>query len=250
MASLAWWLVSRVLHPKLQATEKEVRGLRYSFSTNAEDLILERLLPGKGRYLEIGGYHPVVSSNTWLLYRQGWYGWIVEPNPSMAQLWAQRRPRDRLVQAAIGRESGEVWYDEFRPNDSANCIRPLNEERSKEAWRSTRIPMASFQALCEMENIPLPDIRLLAVDAEGQDAAILASVDWRQFRPEVVLAEGLGFNGQMKIRTILEKAGYEFYGRSGYEDDPDAGVSMFFWLPEKVVNSAYRDRTGGKPNKP
>lgn len=242
MASLAWWLVSRVLHPKLCATEQEVRGLRYSFSTNAEDLILERLLPGQGRYLEIGGYHPVVSSNTWLLYRQGWSGWVVEPNPSMAELWARRRPRDRLVQAAIGREAGEAWYDEVRPHDSANRIRSLDQERSKEAWRSTKIPILSFQALCERENISLEKIRLLALDAEGQDAAILASVDWQKFRPEVVLAEGIGSGNQKEIRAIMERAGYEFYGRSGYEDDPEAGVSMFFWLPKKVIGSTYRTR--------
>jgi len=88
----------------------------------------------------------------------------------------------------------------------------------------------------------MEEIRLLAVDAEGQDAAILASIDWKNFRPEVVLAEGLGSENQKEIRAILEKAGYEFYGRSGYEDDPEAGVSMFFWLPEKVIGSAHRKR--------
>lgn len=244
MASLSWWLVSRILRPKLRATEKEVRGLRYSFSTNAEDLILERLLPGKGKYVEIGGYHPVISSNTWLLYRQGWSGWVVEPNPSMAEAWSRRRSRDRLVPAAIGRSDGEVWYDEVRPHDSANRIRALDEPRSAGTWRSTRIPVLSFPSLCAKENIPLEEIRLLAVDAEGQDAAILASVDWKRFRPEVVLAEGLGADGQREIRSVMERAGYEFYGRSGYEDDPTAGVSMFFWLPEKVIGSAYRDRGG------
>lgn len=242
MASLAWWLVSRVLHPKLRATEREVRGLRYSFSTNAEDLILERLLPGKGQYLEIGGYHPVVSSNTRLLYLQGWSGWVVEPNPSMAAVWARRRPRDRLVQAAIGRVVGEAWYDEVLPHDSANRIRSLDQVRSKKVWRSTKIPMLSFQALCERENIPLGEIRLLALDAEGQDAVILASVDWQTFRPEVVLAEGIGSRNQKKIRVTMERAGYEFYGRSGYEDDPEAGVSMFFWLPKKVIGSTHRSR--------
>lgn len=55
MASFAWWLVSRVLHPKLRATEREVRGLRYSFSTNAEDLILERLCPGQAVTWRLAG---------------------------------------------------------------------------------------------------------------------------------------------------------------------------------------------------
>jgi len=244
MASLSWWLVSRVLHRKLQATEREVRGLRHSFSTNAEDLILERLLPGVGHYLEVGGYHPVISSNTWLLYRQGWSGWVVEPNPSLAGAWARRRPKDRLVRAAMGPANGEVWYDEVRPHDSANCIRPLDEPRPAQAWRSTKIPLLSFESLCEKEKIPLGNIRLLAVDAEGQDAAILNSVDWKRFRPEVVLAEGMGADGQREIRSVMERAGYEFYGRSGYEDDPTAGVSMFFWLPEKVVGFSHRNRPG------
>jgi len=245
MASLAWWLASRVLYPKLHATEKEVRGLRYSFSTNAEDLVFERLLPGPGRYLEIGGYHPVISSNTWLLYRQGWSGWVVEPNPGLSEVWAARRPKDQLIRAAVGARDGEVWYDEVRPHDSANRIRSLDTERTPGSWRSTRIPMLSFGSLCKKRKIPMEEIRLLAVDAEGQDAAILASIDWKNFRPEVVLAEGLGSENQKEIRAILEKAGYEFYGRSGYEDDPEAGVSMFFWLPEKVVNSAYRGRARG-----
>lgn len=244
MASLSWWLASRVLKRKLRATEKEVRGLRYSFSTNAEDLILERLLPGKGRYIEIGGYHPVVSSNTWLLYLQGWSGWVVEPNPAMKAAWEKRRPEDRLVQAAVADKDGEAWYDEVRPHESANRIRTLETEHTPDAWRSTRIPVLSFQTLCQREKIPLEEVRLLAVDIEGMDAVFLGSIDWKRFRPEVVLAEGLGSGGQGEIRRIMEKAGYEFYGRSGYEDDPEAGVSLIFWLPEKVVGSRHRIRPG------
>lgn len=214
--------------------------MRYSFSTNAEDLILERLLPGRGRYIEIGGYHPVVSSNTWLLYLQGWSGWVVEPNPALKLQWEKRRPQDCLVQAAVADKDGEAWYDEVHPHDSANRIRALDTGRTSKAWRSTRISVLSFQTLCQREKIPLEQVRLLAVDIEGMDSLFLGSIDWNRFRPEVVLAEGLGSGGQGEIQKIMETAGYEFYGRSGYEDDPEAGISLIFWLPEKVVGSRYR----------
>src|SRR5262249_61061466 len=51
-------------------------------------------------YVEIGGNHPIRNSNTWLLYKAGCRGVLVEPNPELAALLAHVRPRDTVISAA------------------------------------------------------------------------------------------------------------------------------------------------------
>ena len=54
--------------------------------------ILERLcqkFPLSETYLDIGGFHPVIGSNTFRLHHKyGWKGVIVEPNPEKLKGWA------------------------------------------------------------------------------------------------------------------------------------------------------------------
>jgi len=43
-------------------------------------------------------------------YQRGWSGIVVEPQPALAALHRRLRPRDTLVEAVIGRSSGETDF--------------------------------------------------------------------------------------------------------------------------------------------
>ena len=82
-------------------------GAKISFAVHGEDSIVAELLWRTGRvvdegfYVDIGSYHPWIASNTAMLYRQGWSGIAVDPNPFMVDLFRGERPRDTVVEAAL-----------------------------------------------------------------------------------------------------------------------------------------------------
>ena len=61
------------------------RGTFRSYSQFGEDALVNSLFRNKkyGIYVDVGAYHPILYSNTYALYRRGWRGFAIDPNPSL-----------------------------------------------------------------------------------------------------------------------------------------------------------------------
>jgi|CXWL01.1.fsa_nt_gi FkbM family methyltransferase len=151
------------------------RGIGSQFG---EDAFLLSRLPDKGTYVDIGCYHPHLYSNTYKLYRRGWKGVSVDPNPDMALLWRIFRPRDRFINAAVG-SGGDITYYRYR-DGAYNGFRQLDRPIKDQVHIQT-IPLAGL--------IPPQGIDFLNIDAEGMDMEILESHDWKT-KPTVIAVEG------------------------------------------------------------
>src|SRR5262249_51194141 len=83
-----------------------------SYAQNMEDYHLHVALAGAqpGRYIDIGGGHPVAGSVSFWFYQRGWSGIVAEPQRDLAVLHRRLRPRDTLVEAVIGATSGEAEF--------------------------------------------------------------------------------------------------------------------------------------------
>src|SRR5262245_65642479 len=81
-----------------------------SYAQNMEDYHLDVAFAGsgQGRYIDIGGGHPVAGSVSFWFYQRGWSGIVVEPQPDLAALHRSMRQRETLGEAVIGRTSGET----------------------------------------------------------------------------------------------------------------------------------------------
>src|SRR5262245_49332338 len=110
--SLRRYLLSTLSQREAGVGQYDWKRLRFTYAQYGEDIIAETLLPEpQGFYVEVGAIHPVQISNTYLFYRKGWRGIAVDPNPSVARLFAKRRPRDIMVQCAIGEQEGSATFD-------------------------------------------------------------------------------------------------------------------------------------------
>ena len=206
-------LISLCTRRKAGATEQEWKNIRLSFSQFGEDLLLEHLLPPKGFYVDVGAYHPVTYSNTWLFSRNGWNGIVVEPNPAMARLHRKRRPRDIIVESAVGAESGEVLYQSV---PEANNNRILAEGESPGGGKVSRVRMTTLARLFR-DHLPLgQEVNLLCIACEGMDLAVLQGNDWERVRPRVVCVEAKDSVEEGAIFGFLKPKGYEPVARAGY----------------------------------
>ena len=170
-------------------------GLQQSFSQQGEDLALARYFVGRGKglYVDIGAYHPIKYSNTYLFWLRGWRGINVEPNPDTFNEFTIRRPGDTNLNLAVGPAEEPLQY--FRFNRDA--INTFNVEH-KEKWLNK--PNTKLKDVLTIQQVPLSQIldahlapgqpiSFLDVDAEGNDLDVLMSNNWGRYRPEIVLAE-------------------------------------------------------------
>jgi hypothetical protein len=206
-----------------------------SYAQHGEDLALSNILHEylgmwPASYLDVGAHHPIINSNTFLLYERGYSGVLVEPNPELWNLLSETRPRDFLVRGGIGIDGKDTEADYYVINTNSG----LNTF-SKEMADSYPAKSGGVITVAKVLRLPLLDINgvmekhwngpphLLSVDTEGFDLPILKSVDWKRFRPPVVCVETID-HGTRAIRVPI----LEFMAAQGYDVRGGSFVNTIF----------------------
>ena len=189
-----------------------------SYSQRFEDLYLMRCFGDRteGFYIDIGAGHPVFDNVSFAFYLQGWRGITVEPNPALARLARAVRPRDRMLEAAVGTKQGEATFyvvnefHGFSTTIAGNADAALTQF-GKDA-KAITVPVTTLAALCA-EHAP-SSIDFLKVDVEGAEADVLFSGDWERFRPRIVVVEALAPFTQLPAwdawEPFLAERGYRY----------------------------------------
>ena len=165
-----------------------------SYTQNLEDYHLALAFAGqaRGRYIDIGGGHPVADNVSFWFYERGWQGIVVEPQPALAALYARLRPRDIVVEALVGRVNGD---SDFFLVERLHGFSTTLEQHARKAeafgagYRKLRLPSVTLATLCETHGAN--EIDFLKVDVEGAEADVFAGADFRRFRPKVIVAEAV-----------------------------------------------------------
>lgn len=186
-------------------------GRQVSYAQQGEDLILLDVLKSLGiakpRYLDIGAFHPTISSNTYLLYLHGARGVLVEPNPMMATMLRELRPEDTVVNAGVG--TGEATRAEYFVFPDRPQLNTFSKEQAEQhaatglrMERRADMPLRPVTELVQEHFDGAPD--LLSIDVEGLDLAILKTLDLEQLRPAVLCVETLVFGTHGVVGAIAD----------------------------------------------
>jgi FkbM family methyltransferase len=166
-----------------------------SFSSAGEDMILRHVIGSdkmEGFYVDVGAYHPVISSNTYFFYLDGWRGINVEARPGSRALFERVRPRDINLELGVSTEPGELTYYFISDDSTMNSFsREWLEHIGILNKVKREIPVAVLP-LAEILGRNLPPgqtIDFMSVDVEGCDLQALESNDWERFRPRFVVVE-------------------------------------------------------------
>ncbi|MGL4811978.1 MAG: FkbM family methyltransferase [Beijerinckiaceae bacterium] len=192
-----------------------------NFANYGEDLLLTRMfrLPERGFYVDVGGNHPIVASNTFRLDLMGWEGVAIEPNPDLVRRYARLRPHCRVVQNAVGDDDGTLEFITFNL-DQCNTFDPAlaDKARSRGAIETGRQPVKVRKLgdiLAETAGDRLIDV--MSIDIEGFEMAAFRSNDWARWTPAIILAEdhvptGEDFT-QSELARYLNTRGYWLVSR-------------------------------------
>jgi len=199
-------------------------GRQVSYGQQGEDLVimqaLEMLGIPKPRYLDVGAFHPTIGSNTYLAYLSGGSGVLVEPNPPMAQMIAEVRPRDIVINAGVGTSEAEkADYYLMRDRPQLNTFSKAQVERyvadGGQLERTIEMRLVSMDDL--LKEHFAEGIDLLSVDVEGLDHEVLQSMSPDGPRPAVICVETSVYGSTALVPetiALLRERGYAARGGS------------------------------------
>ena len=161
-------------------------GLFFSASEFGEDKVLLdalREIPDR-YYIDIGCWDPYAASDTYLLYRQGWSGLVIDANPRFAKAYKRLRPRDTFSDALVTGDGRDVVFVDSNGTSSASAEWQGLYPGRADARRSIRI-----QDLLD-DLVPAgTGVGLLKIDVENLDAEILLAIDLPRLNPFVIMVE-------------------------------------------------------------
>ena len=181
-----------------------------SFAQMAEDVVLWRALKHRdaGFFVDVGAHHPVGSSVTKIFSNAGWRGINIDPIQSLIDLFAVDRPNDINLAVGISNEPGFLkFFDVENDQQRSTFDQTLGNHYKANGFPviERSIPVISLNEVFERHvNGP---VDFLKVDAEGHEASVLLSLDFKRWRPHVVIVEA-PLNQPRGWLCILENAGY------------------------------------------
>jgi FkbM family methyltransferase len=193
---------------------------RVTYAQCGEDqvvlFILDYLNVKRKTYLDVGAWAPILNNNTYLFYRLGHRGVLVEPNGAACQRLREARPGDMVVEAGIGVSSAKQADYYVLSKTSWNNFSKEEAEHQVKVSNGTvhireviKVPLLNINEVMDRHFNQTP--AFLSVDTQGLELAILKSLDYSRFRPEVICAETLvtGTNRLIpETAAFMETQGY------------------------------------------
>src|SRR6266576_3745223 len=158
-----------------------------TYAQHGDDLALLNLFGclriSQPSYLDIGAHHPLILSNTALLYQRGSRGINVEANPALMDEFNRLRPEDKNVWASVtgSPRSGSVRLHRIDETSGLNSLLVVKDVGMMD---SVEVPaVTANEIVSKYADGCWPD--LLTIDAEGMDLPVLRSIDYQRGGPKV-----------------------------------------------------------------
>lgn len=182
-----------------------------SYAQNCEDVILWRALKDvkNGFYVDVGANDPIIDSVTKWFYDQGWRGVNMEPAKYyFPKLKAMRSEDVNLCQGA-GAKCGKLKFYEI-PGTGLSSIETDVAAYHKNKWDiiEHEIDVVTLASVCERYASD-KEIHFLKIDVEEAEKKVLEGMDFKCFRPWIVLIE-VGFKTEVEWENLITDYGYVY----------------------------------------
>lgn len=176
----------------LTATLDAVAPKRPSYSQHGEDQWLLRELEKweltGGVYVDVGSNHPTRISNTYLLYRLGHSGVVIEPNRELIDLHQRVRPKDTAVCVGCG-ERAALGRFQFASTPVLSTFSSATQDvgYAPKILRTEYLPILPLDTI--LEDLGVDWTFFLSVDTEGFDVQVIAGATRALTRTLLVCVE-------------------------------------------------------------
>jgi FkbM family methyltransferase len=146
------------------------------------------------RYLEIGANHPVGTSSTYLLYKKGARGVLVEPNPDLVEMLKEFRRGDQVFGVACVDDDADfvdLHTSEASELSSMIIASPMRWSSQFKITGSIRVPALNINELAQkFWNMHSEGLNTyLSIDCEGMDLRILTTLNLELYPFDIIQVE-------------------------------------------------------------
>ena len=199
---------------------------RSSYSQFGEDRFIADFFKDKknGFYIDIGCFHPIMFSNTCLLFNNGWSGINIDLNQISIDLFNMIRPKDYNFCAAISNniEEKDLFFDhDLSPVNTIqkSFYDSANKDIAFKKLIKKKVVTTQFSDIAKKVT-SLSKINFLNIDCEGHDYNILSSIDLNRYSPELICIETHEVDNKEKIQNnniikLLNNHQYRIFKRCG-----------------------------------
>ena len=207
---------------------------KISYSENGEDLIVDKFFSKlkiyKGVYVDIGCFHPVWISNTYMFHKMGWSGFAIDVDIDKCSYFKSVRRDKCIVQcgAITPDNDNRLYVDVYKFRQAWSSIDTIykniadlyrdNSKISYYVQKVIKVTISEYFA-------KIGKINLLNIDIEGVDEIVLLNIDLNVVKPEIIIFENNNNNGGSEhVKKHLQKYGYTLLflsgGSVGYAKQP------------------------------
>ena len=162
-----------------------------TYSMDGEDLFIDNFFKNKiGLYVDVGAYHPLELSNTYLLYKKKWKGINIDINSLSIDYFNFLRPNDININLGVTKKNTiKTLY--YQKNKSP--LNTLNLSRAKKIFsnrfKKKKIKTKTLTNILDKTKFKGKKIDFLNIDTEGNDLEVLKSLDFKKYKPKLICIE-------------------------------------------------------------
>jgi FkbM family methyltransferase len=152
-----------------------IRPVRRSYSQHGEDAFIVEFLSQydlkNSIYIDVGANHPSDISNSYLLYRKGYRGIIVEPNQEFIRLFRRFRPGDIALPIGCGNANTVLPFHISKTPVLSSFMEASMEARDAKLHKTIYIPVMRLDDA--IRDMKFDFVSLLSIDVEGLNYEVM-----------------------------------------------------------------------------
>jgi FkbM family methyltransferase len=175
------------------------------FSQHKEDLAIQQYLPEKsGFFLDVGCGNPIIQSNTYLLYKRGWRGHMVDAWYLNCLVGKVLRFGDTFSNVAVSLDGKRLTFYVFDPYQYSTADEEICRDLVSRGICLVKTLEIEGKCLNDLTPALGPlDPSFLSIDVEGLDYEVLASNDWSTHSPRVICVENISGAADIALEEEL-----------------------------------------------
>ena len=189
-----------------------------TYSMNEEDIFINKYFKKKtGFFVDVGAYHPLELSNTYLLYKRGWNGINIDISSLSVDYFNYIRPDDININIAVTEKKSikTIFYQKKKsPLNTLNF--KLASKHFSLNFKKKKIKSDTLTSIIDKTKFKGIKINFLNIDAEGGDFEVLKSLNFKKYKPKLICVEIIdNFNSSKK--AIKKNKIYKFLIQKKYK---------------------------------
>ena len=162
-----------------------------TYSMDGEDLFIDKFFKNKtGLYVDVGAYHPLELSNTYLLHKRNWEGINIDINSLSIDYFNFLRPKDININLGVSKKNTfkTLYYQKKK-----SPLNTLNLNHAKKIFsnkfKKKKIKVKTLTSILDKTKYKERGIDFLNIDTEGNDLDVLKSLDFKRYKPQLICVE-------------------------------------------------------------